>query len=619
MVPLQTQTIPALVTQISQQVDLPYELKSVISLENFPDDQNFLKFIQQVSYYYQVEPLALIKRFRKFIEQKNETQVEEAPSEPGTSKSNALSADQALACEKIIPAIIKHQYQATILHGVTGSGKTEVYKKLITEALSLNKSVILLLPEVSLSIQFETILKPFFQDELVFSFHSATSPKQKKQLWSALNNHNKCLIIGVHLPILLPINNLGLIIVDEEHETGYQEKKHPKLNSKELAILRANLYGIPIVLGSATPSISSLHNLNRPNWQIVSMPKRFNGAFPKIKLVEIGKDKKQPHFLISQELANSIQTKLNQKEQIIIFLNRRGYSFFVQCQMCKFIFYCPNCSVSLTLHKDESLRCHYCEYRTCLPAQCTKCPSKHFLKKGVGTQQIVTILQKLFPYAKIERADLDTTSQKKAWQKTVVSFTNREIDILVGTQTITKGYHFPGVTLVGILWADINLHLPMFNAAEVALQQILQVAGRAGRQSATSEVIVQTLTPHPIFNHLQEEAYLDFYKTEITKRQITNYPPISRFVEIELTNPIEKIAEKEIYKLCEALEKNSPQISNTIEILGPVKPVVSKLKNWHTRKIYLKSDNITFLINLFKSIDQADYRSKIFFTPNPLS
>lgn len=617
--PLQTQTIPALVIETSSQVDVSYELKSVISLESFPADQIFLNFIKQVSYYYQVQPLVLIKRFRKFIEQKNEPKTEDAHCLTSANISNELSPDQLLACDKILPAINNSHYQATILHGVTGSGKTEVYKKLINEALKLNKSVILLLPEVTLAIEFETILRPFFQEGLVFSFHSTTSPKQKKMLWSALTNHKKCLIIGVHLPILLPINNLGLIIVDEEHETGYQEKKHPKLNSKELAILRANLYGIPIVLGSATPSISSLHNLNRAQWQIVSMPKRFSGAFPKIKLVEIGKDKKQPHFLISQELANSIQKRLNHKEQIIIFLNRRGYSFFVQCQICKFIFYCPNCSVSLTLHKDEMLRCHYCDYRTCLPAQCTKCPSKNFIKKGVGTQQIVTILQKLFPCAKIERADLDTTSQKKAWQKTVVSFVNREINILVGTQTITKGYHFPGVTLVGILWADINLHLPMFNAAEVALQQILQVAGRAGRQSTASEVIVQTLTTHPIFNHLQEEAYLDFYATEINKRQITNYPPICRFVEIELTNRIEKTAEKEIYKLYEALEKKRPQISNMIEILGPVKPVVSKLKNWHTRKIYLKSDNITFLINLFRSIDQADYRSKIFFTPNPLS
>jgi len=373
------------------------------------------------------------------------------------------------------------------------------------------------------------------------------------------------------------------------------------------------------VLGSATPSISSLHNLNRKDWQLVSLPKRFNGAFPNIKLVTIGQGKNQPHFLITNELASSIQHKLNKKEQVIIFLNRRGYSFFVQCQICKFIFYCPSCSVSLTLHKDESLRCHYCEYKINLPSGCPKCPCKKFIKKGVGTQQIVTVLQKLFPCAKIERADLDTTSQKKSWQITVKKFTNQEIDILVGTQTITKGYHFPGVTLVGILWADINLHMPLFNAAEVALQQILQVAGRAGRQSKTSEVIVQTITNHPIFNYLQENKYLDFYQIEISSRVATNYPPMTRFAEVELTHLIEKLVETEIYKLSQELEKNITQISNTVEVLGPVKPIVSKLKNWHTRKIYLKSPDMTILLKLFATVDQTQYKSKIFFTPNPLS
>jgi len=622
IVPLQKQEIPAIVIEIAPQLNLPYEVKAIISLEHFPDDQNFLKFIEQVATYYQVAPLVLIKRFRKFIEQKHEASSVEIALKSHDIKQVTLSHDQENACKQILPAIMNQKYQVTILHGVTGSGKTEVYKKLISETLAQNKSAILLLPEVSLASQFEEIFKKSFANNIVFGFHSLISAKNKKLLWQALLANQSCLIIGVHLPTLLPIANLGLIIVDEEHETGYQEKKHPKLNSKELAILRANLYKIPIVLGSATPSISSLHNLNRAEWQIVNLPKRFTGAFPTIKLVTIGKDgkdQKQPHFLISRELANSIQKKLHLKEQIIIFLNRRGYSFFVQCQMCKLIFYCPNCSVSLTLHKDESLRCHYCEYKTIMPTACTSCPSKHFIKKGVGTQQIVTVLQKLFPSAKIERADLDTTSQKKSWQETVQKFTNQEIDILVGTQTITKGYHFPGVTLVGILWADINLHLPVFNAAEVALQQILQVAGRAGRQSKTSEVIVQTITSHPIFNYLQEEQYLDFYKAEIIKRQITNYPPITRFVEIELTHPIEKLVEKEINSLYQELEKNGAQISNTIEILGPVKPVVSKLKNWHTRKIYLKSPSIINLISLFNTVDQTNYKSKIFFTPNPLS
>lgn len=617
LVPLQAQVIPAIIVQIKEQIELPYEIKEIISVEKFPDDIQYLNFIKQVAYYYQIKPLLLIKRFRKFIEQKNEASQELGPAIID-AKLTQLTTEQQKAYEQILPEIIDPKYKVTILHGVTGSGKTEVYRCLTETTLNLNKTVLLLLPEVSLAMQFEAIMRKKLPNNLVLGFHSATNAKQKKQLWQAVINNQSCLIIGVHLPILLPIGNLGLIIVDEEHETGYQEKKHPKINSKELSIMRAHAYKIPIVLGSATPSISSLYNLNRAEWQKADLTKRFNGAFPKIKLVQIGKDKKQPHFLITKDLASSIAKKLDQKEQIIIFLNRRGYSFFVQCFACKFIFNCSHCNVSLTLHKDNSLRCHYCDFKKILPDSCPECLSKKFIKKGIGTQQVVTILEKLFPNAKIDRADLDTTSKKKEWQKTVEKFTNGEIDILVGTQTITKGYHFPGVTLVGILWADINLHLPIFNAAENSLQQILQVAGRAGRQSQDSEVIVQTMSPHYIFNYLKEEAYLDFYENEIQKRAITNYPPHIRLIEIELRHQGEKLVEREIDHFYNELEKKSCEISNTIEILGPVKPVLSKLKNLHTRKIYLKSIDITSAIGLFKLIDQSVYKSQIFFTPNPL-
>lgn len=564
-------------------------------------------------------PLVLIKRFRKFIEQKNITESENNTSECSVQTA-ILSDDQTKAFNKIAPHIEQQNYNVTVLHGVTGSGKTEVYKKLIRTALQQNKTALLLLPEVTLALQFEIIMRQSFPSTPVLGFHSASTAKQKKDLWHTLTNNKPALIIGVHLPVLLPIANLGLILIDEEHECGYQEKKHPCINSKEVAIMRAHKYNIPIVLGSATPSISSLYNLKRPNWQLVEMPKRFAGAFPKIKVVELNNKIKQPHFLISKELANAIQNKLNKKEQTIIFLNRRGYSFFVQCKPCKYIFYCDSCSVSLTLHKDDTLRCHYCEFKQTMPKICPGCKvSKGFLKKGVGTQQIVSVLEKIFPYANIARADLDTTLKKKEWQETVEKFQNKKIDILVGTQTITKGYHFPGVTLVGILWADINLHMPVFNAAETTLQQILQVAGRAGRQSANSEVIVQAMTKHEIFNYLEEINYLNFYKNEIKKRAIVNYPPITRLAEIEIKHADENIVEKEIYKFYKVLEKNRLQISTRIEILGPVKPIVSKLKNWHMRQIYLKSVNIADLINLFKQVDQSNYQSRIFFTPNPLS
>lgn len=620
IVPIQTQKIPAIIIQFHNKLEVPYDVKSIISLEAWPNDKLFLDFINQVANYHQIKPLALIQRFRKFIEQNQKKEACQTNlNQNELNQINQLTTEQQSAYDQIKVHLVKSTYKATILHGVTGSGKTEVYKKLIETCLKSHKTAILLLPEVTLAMQFEAILKQSLAQHLIFGFHSSSSAKQKKQLWQALINNQSCLIIGVHLPILLPIANLGLIIVDEEHEVGYQEKKHPCLNSKEIAILRAHTYQIPIVLGSATPSISALYNLKRPNWQIVKLTKRFGGEFPQIKFVKIGNNHKQDHFLISQELIKAINDTLVKKEQVIIFLNRRGYSFFVQCSQCKFIFNCRHCAVSLTLHQDQSLRCHYCDFKDLIPQKCKACDGQKFIKKGVGTQQIVTILNKLFPSAKIARADLDTTSKKKEWQETVNKFTNKEFDIMVGTQTITKGYHFPGVTLVGILWADINLHLPFFNAAEVALQQILQVAGRAGRQSLSSEVIVQAMLPHPIFNYLKEELYLKFYALEIQNRTITHYPPVTRLVEIELRHLSEKISDQETYMFYQALEKKQFQFSNTIEILGPVKPIVSKLKNWHMRKIYLKSIDMGSLIELFKSIDQSKYKSKIFFTPNPLS
>jgi len=560
----------------------------------------------------------LVKRFRNFIEQQAEEKsflLEDEKVQP----LNNLSESQIYAFKKIEPAVTKAKYQVSILHGVTGSGKTEIYKHLILRCFEMQKSTILLLPEVSLAMRFEAIMKATFGQQNVLGFHSASTNQHKKLLWKSLINHSPCLIIGVHLPVLLPIANLGMIVVDEEHEVGYQEKKHPRLNSKELAILRAKQTEIPIILGSATPSISSLHALNRPEWQLVSLTERFAGALPNIKLVKINPTEKKQHFLITNELQQTMTERLHKKEQIIIFLNRRGYSFFVQCLNCLFIFNCNHCSVSLTLHADNILRCHYCDFKQSLPLSCPECRCRRFIKKGVGTQQIVSILEKIFPSARIARADLDSTAKKREWGKTAQAFHEQKIDILVGTQTITKGYHFPNVTLVGILWADINLNLPLFNAAETTLQQILQVAGRAGRQKLHSDVIVQTMSPHPIFNFLTETNYLQFYESEIKKRALAQYPPVSRLAEIEIKSRQEKLAESETEEIYYHLKNKQQYASSTITVLGPVKPTISKLKNWHIRKIYLKSNNMISLIEFYKTISLASFKSQISFIPTPLS
>jgi primosomal protein N' (replication factor Y) len=424
------------------------------------------------------------------------------------------------------------------------------------------------------------------------------------------------IIVGVHLPIFLPIAHLGIIIVDEEHDAGYQEKSHPKIHSRNAALLKASLMKIPVVLGSATPSISSLWNVKNKGWKLLQLKNRFAGQFPQVQVVALSDKKERKNFWISAELYTAMQQQLIKKEQTIIFLNRRGHSFFVQCTTCTYIFSCMNCSVSLTLHEDGRLICHYCNFTLRTHEICPDCKGKDFLRKGIGTQQVVTILQKLFPHAKIARADMDTTSKKKEWQQTVQDFYDKKIDILVGTQSITKGYHFPHVTLVGILWADVNLHFPIYNAAETTLQQLIQVAGRAGRQSAHSKVIVQTMTPHAVFNFINEIDYLKFYNSEIAKRHDVGYPPAKHIAEIEIRCENQQSVEKDADAVADCLIDNATE---DILVLGPVPAVIYRVQKTYCQKIFLKSINRTAMIQLFASLQKKDFASSLFFTIDPVA
>jgi primosomal protein N' (replication factor Y) len=623
-VPFRTTKLPAMIENIVlQKPEVPFAIKKALELEAFPVDSNYQAFIHKLAGYYCVSPLHFIKRMRQFMVQKElkREQKEKTSNTKKIEKKIILTDEQQQVVDFLIPHIKHPQFVPTVLHGVTGSGKTEIYKACITTAIAEKKAVLLLLPEVSLAVQFTQLLKKQLPSEVpIFSFHSATSIKEKRILWQKLLAQEPMLIIGVHLPILLPIAHLGLILVDEEHETGYQEKKHPKINSKEAALLRAQRYQIPIVLGSATPSVQTLHQVKTKEWHFFQLKKRFAGAFPTIKTVLLNDKKQRRNFWITRDLEQALKDRLAKKEQSIIFLNRRGFSFFVQCKACSFIFNCSSCSVSLTLHQDNILRCHYCDVTIQLPQECITCKASasQFIKKGIGTQQLVSLLQNLLPTARIGRADLDSTINKKNWQKTMDDFSSGNLDILVGTQTITKGYHFPNVTLVGILWADLNLHFPLYNAAETTLQQIIQVAGRAGRERADSLVIVQTMMDHRIFDYIHEVNYLEFYNQELQARQAAQYPPCIRLAELELKFDDENIINNDARSLALLL---SIQIKNkkfNITLLGPALPPVYKIKNYFLRKIYLKAENFSQLIDLIRIIDHKKFKSSIFFTPNPL-
>lgn len=626
-VPLKNKVEIGYIEDVISKVDSKFIVREVIKKELLPEDKYYNDFIRYLSYYYAVDKTYFFKKIQNFLKEK-ELKEDINYIEEKKDLNIILTEEQENIIKSITPNIIKNKYSVNLIHGVTGSGKTEIYKRLIISAILNNKSALILLPEISLAIEFYNIFKKeiILKDFNIYSFHSATKAQEKKALWQDLNNNKNLIIIGVQLPILLPISNLGLIIIDEEHDINFQSKKHPRINSKEASLIRAKISNIPIVLGSATPSITSLYNADKLNWSIFNLNKRIFGNFAKIKLVKLNEEKNRKNFWITKELENEIRIRLDKKEQIIIFLNRRGYSFFIQCKECADIPTCINCSVSLTVHnkidknknKLNVLICHYCNYFIKEPDNCLKCKNS-FIKKGIGTQQVVNILNKIFTDAKIVRADLDATVNKKKWKDIVDKFNLNQIDILVGTQTITKGYDFKNVTLVGVLWADINLGIPFYNAAEITLQQLIQVSGRAGRRAQESLVIIQTMLNHKIYDFINEINYKDFYNYEIQNRILLNYPPYYRFAEIEIKNSDLKIINLEVENLSKELNLYTIKNSLNIIILGPVSPPVNLIKNINIYKIYLKSKDIHSLIKLFNSIDKYKYKSQIFFTPNPLN
>ncbi len=623
-VPVRNRIIPALVIDehTTKPYNLAFELKPIHAVEQLPDDPHYLTFLKKLGDYHHIESLHFIKRIHHFlIDKKQETLVALEQKAHSKESSVILTDEQKKVCDFIIPTIGMNVYTPVVLHGVTGSGKTEVYKQIFLDALSKNKTSLLLLPEVTLAIAFENRLKTELPNMPLYSFHSGKTPKEKNAVWNNLRNKTPMILIGVHLPVLLPIPNLGVIVVDEEHEVGYQEKKHPKINSKEAAIMRAQHAHIPILLGSATPSISTLHNVKTKKWTFFQLKKRFSGILPTVHVVSLTENRNRQQFWVTKELNAAITDRLQKREQTIIFLNRRGMNFFVQCKNCTFIFSCTTCSVSLTLHEDERLICHYCGTSMQLPTQCPSCKvgAHNFLKKGIGTQKVVTILQKMFPQAIIARADLDTTTKKKVWQQTIADMTDGKIDILVGTQTITKGFHFPNVTLVGVLWADLHLNFPVYNATETALQQLIQVAGRAGRNHTPGTVIIQTMANHELFNHLNEIDYLKFYATEMVARDELQYPPAARLAELEIKHVNEKKLEQETGYLIDSLYAYARNMKLDVTILGPAKPPVSKIKSVHSRKIYIKGKDFSQIAQLCAAILKKNYSSSIYFTPNPLA
>ncbi len=505
---------------------------------------------------------------------------------------------------------IKNQWidkEVCLLHGVTASGKTEIYIKLIEEHINQQKQVLYLLPEIALTTQLVSRLTKYFGNKVAV-FHSKYSNNERVEVWNNVlhNSPDAQIVIGARSALFLPFSNLGLLILDEEHEASFkQNEPAPRYHTRDSAIVLAHSHQAKVLLGSATPSIETYYNTQIEKFGLVTLTERFNKtALPEVILVDLKdnyfRKKMTGHF--SQTLLDAIAEKLSLGEQVILFQNRRGFSPIIECLSCGHVPQCQHCDVSLTYHKFKNqLRCHYCGYTIAKPTHCHACSSVDITAKGFGTEQIEIELASLFSTANIKRMDQDTTRGKYGYEQLIDSFKNREIDILVGTQMLAKGLDFDNVSLVGIMNADNMLYHPDFRAFERSFQMITQVSGRAGRAHIQGKVIIQTFNPlHNIIQQVTNDDYLAMYKEQLYERKNFNYPPFTRLIKLTIKDrDFEKLQQGSMW-LYQVLKQ-----SLAITVLGPEEPAINKIRNEYIRTILIKIPQKTALTTTKKSIQKV--------------
>jgi len=499
-----------------------------------------------------------------------------------------LSEAQQTAFEEIKQSFV--QKEVCLLHGVTASGKTEIYIKLIEEYLKEGKQILYLLPEIALTTQLVGRLRDYFGNKVAV-FHSKYSNNERVEVWQQVLEHSPKaqIVIGARSALFLPFSNLGLIIVDEEHEQTFKQvDPAPRYHARDASIVLANSHKAKVLLGSATPSIETYFNSQSGKYGLVEISKRYGDVkMPEIELVDL-KDKyfrKQMSGHFSDTLIEEITTALSLGEQVILFQNRRGFSPIIECLTCGHVPQCPQCDVSLTYHKHKNqLRCHYCGYAMAKPTNCHACTSVHLTTKGFGTEQIQQELVQLFPNAKVGRMDQDTTRGKFGFEKIIDSFKNQEVEILVGTQMLAKGLDFDNVSLVGIMNADTMLYHPDFRAFERSYQMMTQVSGRSGRSEKQGKVIIQTYNvEHNTIQQVVHNNYIGMYKEQLYERQIYKYPPYFKLIKLTLKHrDFDKLKEGSMW-LYQVMQQNF-----TIPVLGPEEPPISRIRNEYIRTIMIK-------------------------------
>lgn len=539
----------------------------------------------------------IFEQFEIFISRFDEIPV-------GSNVEVNLTAAQDLALKQIQEQF--ENKEVTLLHGITGSGKTEVYIELIKKVLASGSQVLFLLPEIALTTQIVVRLRKVFGDAMGI-YHSKFSDNERVEVWKGILDGKFQFVVGVRSAVFLPFDNLGLIIVDEEHETSYKQfDPAPRYNARDVAVIMAYMHKGKALLGSATPSLESYYHSKNDRYGLVEMKERYgNAVLPTFQLIntKIEKKQKQMKNEFSSVLMNHLKINLENKEQTILFQNRRGYSPYLQCEECNWISECSNCDVSLTYHmKVKELRCHYCGQKEEVPRTCPSCGSPKVKTMGFGTEKIEDELGILFPSARVLRMDMDTTRAKNAYQQIIQEFEGGNVDILVGTQMVSKGLDFENVSMVGIFDADRIIHFPEFRASERAFQMLTQVSGRAGRRaSKPGKVLIQTNNPsQPLLERIVNNDYEGMYLEEIKERQEYNYPPFTRLIKLTVKHFDSAVCKRAADQLAAKLVENLGKS----RVLGPQAPLVERVRNQFLLDILIKLEREKINFKAAKSFIQ---------------
>ena len=513
--------------------------------------------------------------------------------------------------QNVVDSVDLSMNDTYLLYGVTGSGKTEVYMELIDKVLNIGKSAIMLVPEISLTPQIVDRFVTRFGDSIAI-LHSGLSDYEKYDEYRKILEGKVKIVVGARSAIFAPLDNLGIVVIDEEHTSTYKQDNHPRYSAKDVAILRGKYNNCPVIFGSATPSLESFARAQKGVYKLLTLDKRAgNGRLPNVNVVDMKVEIKKGNFILSQMLVDKINDRLVKGEQVILLLNRRGYSSMLTCRDCGSVLKCPNCDISLTYHKtSNSNRCHYCNYSVKNIRVCPECHSDNIKDYGLGTERLEEELKRMFD-ANVVRMDMDTTSKKGMHEKIINDFGCHKYDILVGTQMIAKGLDFPLVTLVGVINADSSLNLPDFRSAEVTFQLLSQVSGRAGRSDLAGEVIIQTYNPeHYSIRYAKNHDYLSFYKEEMNIRMELCYSPYYYITLVNISSRDYDLGFKEANKIGDYLRKN---LSGNTKVLGPSMANVFRINNvYHYQCIikYKRDDKLSLVLreidNIYKINSKVD-------------